>query len=72
MRKAGDMFKKVARGDFRNMPYLSKHFLEAERLREKGRTPPPLGRRSPYPEAVGHAELGQGHSTLKGQARCLF
>ena len=40
MRKAGDMFKKVARGDFRNMPYLSKHFLEAERLREKGGTPP--------------------------------
>ena len=40
MRKAGDMFKKVARGDFRNMPYLSKHFLEAERLREKGADSP--------------------------------
>lgn len=47
MRKAGDMFKKVTRGDFRNMPYLSKHLLEAERLREKGGTPPPWGAAPP-------------------------
>lgn len=35
IRKAVDMFKKVAKEDFSNMLYLSKHFLGDERLRDE-------------------------------------
>lgn len=36
IRKAADMFKKVAEEDFSNALYVSKHFLGDERLRAKG------------------------------------
>lgn len=38
MREAVDMLERVAKEDFGNLPYWSKHLLGNERPREKGRT----------------------------------
>lgn len=64
IRKAADMFKKVAKEDFSNTLYVSKHFLGDERLRGKGLILC-LRRPLPWPEAGGCTQFRPHGRALK-------